>query len=79
MFHKIVKLKTLPDYMLYAEFDDGVIKTYNIGSLFDKFPVFQALQNKSLFSLAKIDIGGYGVVWNDEIDIDAQEIYVNGK
>ena len=23
MFHKIVKLKTLPDYMLYAEFDDG--------------------------------------------------------
>ena len=79
MFHKIVKLTTLPNYMLCAEFENGVIKTYNIGSLFEKYPVFQALQYNNLFSLAKIDMGGYGIVWNEEIDIDAQEIYVNGK
>ena len=32
-----------------------------------------------LFNQVRIYAGGYGVVWNDEIDLSAEELYYNGK
>ena len=31
-----------------------------------------------LFQLVKADVGGYGIVWNEDIDLDSEEIWVNG-
>ena len=78
MFHKIVKLQIIQPYSLLAEYENGISKLYDVEPLFDRFQHFQQLKN-GLFQNAAIDMGGYGVVWSDEIDLDAQEIYNNGK
>ena len=34
-------------------------------------------RDKNLFKLVKIDIQGYGIYWNDYLDISCNEIYYN--
>lgn len=63
--------------MIY--FNDEV-KEYNIGHLFDKKNDFKVLSNiTSLFEQVKIDTGGYGISWNDDLDLSCNELYFNGK
>lgn len=43
-------------------------------------PQFQIFENEpSLFEQVQVDAGGYGISWNDELDLDAEEIWHNGK
>lgn len=46
--------------------------------MFAKYPVFEPLKQESFFAQATVDCGGYGIKWNDDIDIDAAEIWYNG-
>ncbi len=39
----------------------------------------QLKDNYTLFETVKVDVGGYGIVWNDELDISCDELYANGK
>lgn len=78
MFIKIKNIKILPDYIIKAKFEHDVVKTYDFKPLFEKYPVFEPLKNESLFAQANIDCGGYGLMWTDDIDIDASEIWYNG-
>ncbi len=79
MFHKIAKIKVLPGMMLWAEFRDGTEVIYNAGLLPSLNPIFQELcNNAGLFEQVKVDGGGYGISWNDELDLDAGEIRNNG-
>ena len=56
------------------------VKEYNIGHLFDKKYDFKVLSNiTSLFEQVKIDTGGYGISWNDDLDLSCNELYFNGK
>lgn len=80
MFHRIKSVTPLNDYILLAHFIDGTDKTYDLKMLFEQIPVFKSFEsNPSLYKLAKADVGGYGVVWNEEIDLDAEEIWQNGQ
>lgn len=36
-------------------------------------------RNKNLFQQVQVDTGGYGISWNDELDLSAEEIWENGK
>ena len=42
--------------------------------------VFQILHktDQLWFLITKVDVGGYGVYWNDELDIAADELWENG-
>lgn len=33
----------------------------------------------ALFAEVEVDTGGYGIVWNDELDLSCDELYENGK
>jgi len=80
MFHKAKTVTPLPDYCLLVHFADGADKEYDMKPLFDQYPVFLELkETPGLFNQAKADVGGYGVVWNEDIDLDTEEIYQNGK
>lgn len=69
----------MPFFMLWAEFEDGRQVVYNIADLFDRFPVFRTFEKlPGLFETVKIAGGGYGVEWNDELDLAAEEIYDHG-
>ena len=78
MFHKIKSVTALPNYKLSIQFSEGVTKIYNLEDLIKKNPIFHNLKNAELFYSAKVDNGGYGVIWNDDIDISCNELFENG-
>lgn len=79
MFVKITSLATLPDYILLIGFSTGEYKKFDVSPLIEKYPPFKALRTtRGLFEEAKIDIGGYGVVWNDDLDLSADGLYEKG-
>ena len=43
-----------------------------------KFKNFEQLKDNVLFNKARIDVGGYGIVWNENIDISSEELWKNG-
>lgn len=79
MFHKIKNVSALPDYKLSVQFSEGITKIYDVKPLFEKLPVFAALQdNNSDFYAVSVDVGGYGIVWNDDLDLSCDELWENG-
>lgn len=78
MFHKIYNVKAWPDMMLLVWFADGEIRQYDVKPLLAKWKAFSALKDEHLFCMVKIDAGGYGLSWNDDIDLSCNEIWENG-
>lgn len=80
MFHKIKCVTPMPDYILTVQFSEGVTKRYNLNPLIEKYPMFSPLkEHLELYYSAVVDVGGYGVIWNDNIDIACDELYFNGE
>ena len=80
MFHKVKSVNALPNYCLSVQFVEGVTKIYDIKPLFAKWTVFKELENNDrLFSEVEVDTGGYGIVWNDNLDLSCNELFENGK
>ncbi|MBR0384111.1 MAG: DUF2442 domain-containing protein [Eubacteriaceae bacterium] len=80
MFHKIKAVSPLPDFRLSVQFSEGVTKIYDVKPLFSKWEAFQTLRDSpEIFSDVAVDIGGYGVIWNDEIDLSCDELYAGGE
>lgn len=76
IFHKVKDVQPLPDYMLSVRFEDRESKKYDVKPLFKKWDAFKALQTiKGLFEQVRVDIGGYGIIWNDYIDLSCDELY----
>lgn len=79
MFYKIKNVKALKNYKLLVTFTNGEVKNYDVKPLFDKWDSFKDLVTiKGLFQQVKVDDGGYGISWNDEIDLSCNELYHNG-
>lgn len=79
MFYKVKSVKPLDNYVLYVTFENGVNKYYDLKLIFDKWQEFKELVNNNvLFSNVKVDIGGYGISWNDHIDLSCNELWDNG-
>lgn len=79
MFHKIKNVSALPEYRLSVQFSEGVTKIYDVKPLFEKLPVFVSLKdNVQEFANVTVDVGGYGIVWNDELDLSCDELWENG-
>ena len=78
--HRIItKLDILDNMVFNATFADGEIVSFDVKTLFEKYPVFKALEDETLFKQLKIDGVGYGVMWNDELDLSSDGIYIRGK
>ena len=80
MFHKVKAVNALPDYRLSVQFAEGVTKLYDVKPLFARWAVFRALeQTPELFFSVEVDAGGYGIVWNDALDLSCDELFANGE
>ena len=77
-FHTIKSVKPLKNMILDVVFYDGTNKKYDVKILLKKFEIFKELKNEELFNCVKVDIGGYGIIWNEEIDLSSEEIWNNG-
>ena len=79
MTYRIKEVIPRDDFIILAIFQDGVEKEYDVKTLFDKYPQFIKLKSdRNLFGNMIVDVGGCGVVWNDELDLAAEEIWFNG-
>lgn len=79
MFVKISSVAALPNYVLLVGFNSGEYKQFDLKPLIEKYAPFKSLtQVTGLYEQVKIDIGGYGLVWNDDLDISADGIYEKG-
>ena len=79
MFHKVKNVAPLNDFILSVSFVEGVTKLYDVKPLFKKWPVFNNLKENNLFYDVQVDQGGYGVSWNDDIDLSCDELFFEGK
>ena len=80
MFHKVQEVYALPDYRLRVLFAGGEMKIYDVRPLFGKWKAFLTLKgNPDLFSEVAVDVGGHGVVWNDDLDLSCDELFANGQ
>ena len=79
MTHKIKFVKPLDNYIISVVFQNGVEKEYDMKKLFPVFPQLCAFEtNPGLFEQVQVDAGGYGISWNDELDLEAEEIWEEG-
>ncbi len=74
---KIVAAHAISDRTLLIEFSQNEFKKYDISKLFNN-EMFAPLRNPSFFKNFRIESGGYGLVWNEDIDISEYELWGNG-
>ena len=80
MFHKLKEVKPFKKYTLKVTFQDNTVKYYDVSKLFKKWEVFNDLKTvEGLFEQIKVDNGGYGISWNEEIDLSCNELWENGQ
>ena len=80
MFHKLKNVASLPGFRLSVQFCEGVTKVYDLTPLFGKLPAFKRFfeGNPVEFVCVSVGAGGYGVVWNDDLDLSCEELWANG-
>ncbi len=80
MFYKVKQVVPLDDFVLLVFFENGATKKYDIKRIFKRWESFEILKTaKGLYKQVKVDTGGYGVSWNDDLDLACNELYFNGK
>jgi len=75
---KIKKVLVLPEMRLLVSFNNGINKVYNVEPLINEYPDFCILTNPSVFNLVKVDSGGCGVSWTEDIDLPENELWLKG-
>ena len=76
MSHRIQNVKMMDSMNIQAVFLTGEIIQYNLQNLFQSLPQFQKLlSDPVLSSKLKVDQGGYGISWSDDLDLDAETIW----
>ncbi len=79
MTHKIKSVRPMENTTLLVGFQNGVEKIYEVNRLYSVFPQFKVFENdKKLFNQVCVDAGGYGISWNDDLDLDAEDIWEDG-
>lgn len=80
MHHVITKITAKSKGLLEAQFIGGEVKQYNIQKMVPYFPQLKLLlSDEDLFGQVKLEAGGVGVYWNDELDLDGEDIWYDGE
>ena len=80
MFHKVKCVSVLDDFKLSVQFSEGITKLYDVKPLFEKIPAFSYLkEHPEEFADVTVDIGGYGIIWDDERDLSCDELWDHGE
>ena len=79
MFHKVKDVTALPNFKLSVQFAEGVTKIYDVAPLIEQYKMFAELKAPEIFTSVQVDVGGYGVIWGDEMDISCDELFANGE
>ena len=75
---KVAGVIPLKEMELLVLFENGVIKKFDVKPLVHDFPEFALLRDPAIFQLVRVEPGGYGVSWNDELDCSEGELWKHG-
>ncbi len=75
---KVQSVKPLKGKRLLVTFLNGVQKIYDCHAIL-QLDRFRLLENEAFFLAVTVDPGGYGVSWNDEMDLSEYELWNNGN
>ena len=75
-YPKVIKVKVISNLELEVSFDNGEVRLYNVTKLLTK-ATFEELANVHLFKQVKVDPHGYGIYWNDNLDLAESELFEN--
>jgi len=78
VYPRVQSVTPLPGKRLRVTFSSGVSKVYDCAPLLKSEP-FAPLKNDAFFARVRPAQGGYGVVWNDEVDLSESELWLHGK
>ena len=73
---KILSVQALENKKLLVKFVNDVEKIYDCTQLLN-LDIFQVLKNDAFFKSVKVDTGGYGISWNDDVDLSEYELWAN--
>jgi hypothetical protein len=76
-YPKVRAVEPLPHKRLRVTFAEGTVKVYDCSPLLDE-PAFGRLNDDTLFRHVRADTHGFGVVWNDELDLAESELWIHG-
>ncbi len=74
----ISRVRTGEDYVLHVTFENGVTKLYDIKPRLNH-ERFNVLRDKGFFKSVQVDRGGFGISWNDDVDLSENELWTEGK
>lgn len=76
---KVKAVYPYEDLNIIVVFENNVVKKYDTKQLFSQFDWYRELENPDIFNLVQVEAGGYGVSWNENIDISEDEIWENSE
>lgn len=74
---RIRSVRPLKNSHLMVTFVNGTQKIYDCRSILP-LERFQLLRQEAFFKAVRVDPGGYGVSWNDEMDLSEDELWQQG-
>ncbi|NUQ36441.1 MAG: DUF2442 domain-containing protein [Caldilineales bacterium] len=74
---RIKSVTPLKERHLLVTFVNGVQKVYDCQRILN-LDRFQMLKHQAFFKAVTVDPGGYGVSWDDEMDLSEYELWNNG-
>jgi hypothetical protein len=77
-YPSLISVKALPDHHLLCEFDNGDVRRYDFRRHLH-LDMFHLIRDPDFFRAVQTDRHGLGAIWNDDMDIAASELWLNGE
>ena len=77
-YPKVKSVTPLSGKQLFVTFITGDTRVYDCAPLLNESS-FYSLKDDVFFKNVHVDQTGYGVVWNDNVDLSESELWINGK
>jgi len=75
---RVKSVRAVGPSLLEVGFENGEERLYDCSAILAR-PEFQLLRNPAFFRAVRVDPGGYGVSWNDDLDLSEYELWTNGS
>ncbi|MBV5338944.1 MAG: DUF2442 domain-containing protein [Deltaproteobacteria bacterium] len=76
-YPKVKSVAPLSGKKLFVTFTTGDTRVYDCAPLLNESSFF-SLKDDTFFRNVHVDQTGYGVVWNDNVDLSESELWING-
>lgn len=76
-YPRLISVEALPEHHLLCRFANGDARRYDFRRHLH-LDMFQLIRDPAYFRAVHADPHGLGAVWNDDMDIAASELWLNG-